>query len=220
MPDAGKVIDCPKVILCEGASDAAFLRHLIEARGLPNFYVTYPTHDDPLKPGGRDGFTERLKALRLIRGFEQVTDVLVVSDNDDSPTDKFQAVTELIEAAPGYSAPRTPRVAAGRAPRVTIFMLPTDDTPGQLETLCLESCLSHWPELAGCLNAFIACTPHVAGWRQGPKEKMKMRTMIASICSSDPNTGLTHAWSRTDEIVPLDHDCFNDLSDFLRAFGA
>jgi hypothetical protein len=220
MPDTGNVIDCPKVILCEGAGDAAFLKHLIEARGLPNFHITYPTHDDPQQPGGRGGFTERLKALKLIRGFAKVTDVLVISDNDDSPAKKFQEVAELIEAAPGYSAPKTPRVAAGRDPRVTIFMLPADNTPGQLETLCLESCLNHWQEMTHCLNAFIACNPHLAGWDQGKQERMKMRTMIASICSSDPNTSLTHAWSRTENIIPLEHDCFNDLSNFLQTFGA
>jgi hypothetical protein len=220
MPNGEVIIDCPKIILCEGSGDAAFLRHLIEVRHLPRFYLTYPTHHDPGKPGGRGGFTERLKALKLIRGFEKVTDVLVVSDNDDSPTRRFQEVVELIEGAPGYSAPRAPRVPAGAGPRVTIFMLPTDNTPGQLETLCLESCLSHWPEMARCLNAFIACNAHLAEWDQGKQEKMKMRTMIASICSSDPNTSLTHAWDRTEDIIPLEHECFNDLSNFLQAFGA
>jgi hypothetical protein len=161
-----------------------------------------------------------LKALRLIRGFANVTDVLVISDNDDSPATKFQEVAELIEAAPRYTAPKTPRVAAGRDPRVTIFMLPTDNTPGQLETLCLESCFSRWPEMTLCLNAFITCNPHLAGWDQGKQEKMKMRTMISSICSSDPNTSLTHAWSRTDDIIPLGHNCFDDLSDFLQTFGS
>jgi len=220
MSSTEQIIDCPKVILCEGSGDAAFLKHLIEVRQLPKFYLTYPTHNAPDKPGGRGGFTERLKALRLIRGFEKVTDVLVISDNDDSPKKNFQEVVKLIEAAPGYSAPKAPRVSAEGNPRVTIFMLPADDTPGQLETLCLESCLSRWQELAGCLNAFITCSGHLAGWDQGKQEKMKMRTMIASICSSDPNTSLTHAWSKTEDIIPLVHDCFNDLSSFLQVFGA
>jgi hypothetical protein len=213
------VIDCPKVILCEGAGDEAFLRHLIVVRQLPRFWITYPNHAGPQDPGGRDGFTARLKALRLYRGFDQVTDILVISDNDDSPTRNFQKVVELIEAAPGYSAPRQTRVAAGRNPRVTIYMLPTDNVQGQLETLCLESCFERWPDVKRCLDAFITCNPHLAGWEQGNLERMKMRIMIASICSGNPNTSLTHAWSRPEAIIPLDHRCFNDLTDFLRIFG-
>lgn len=212
-------IDCQKVILCEGFGDASFLKHLVEARNLPRFWITYPTQDDPNQPGGRDGFRDRLKALRLVRGFANVTDILVISDNDDSPAKSFQKVIELVESA-GYTAPTTLRTAAGFNPRITVFMLPTDNVRGQLETLCLQSCCDRWPGITNCLDAFIACNPHLAGWEQGKRERMKMRTMISSICSSDPYTSLPHAWSRTDDIIPLGHNCFDDLADFLRAFGA
>ena len=219
MEKEGPTITSPRVILCEGAGDRAFLRHLIEERELPSFYITYPAEGDHTQPGGRDGYTAKLKALRLMRGFDDVTDLIVIADNDDSPQRSFETVCELIEAAPGYTAPNAAEVPVGRNPRLTILMLPGDGLAGQLETLCLEACLDNWPELANCLNAFIQCNPSLATWDRGKQEKMKMRTLISSICSTDPNTSLTHAWSRTEQIIPLQHSCFDGIVNFLRSIG-
>jgi hypothetical protein len=205
--------------LCEGAGDAAFLSHLIKARDLPDFHVTYPAHRNFDEPGGRTGFTARLKALHLVRGFKNVTDLIVISDNDRIPAASFKEVCRLILEAGGYSVPKSPRNIAGNNPRVMVFMLPGEDLPGQLETLCLNSCLDRWPDKVACLDAFISCNPHISTWDMGKQEKMKMRTLIASICSTDPNTSLTHAWSRSEEIIPLEHQCFDGLANFLKSVG-
>ena len=82
MAEGDNEIKSTRVILCEGAGDAAFLKHLINSRGLPGFYITYPAHTQPHEQGGRDGFKSRLKALKLARGFKDVTDIVVISDND------------------------------------------------------------------------------------------------------------------------------------------
>jgi hypothetical protein len=212
-----KPIDRPRILLCEGLGDAQFLKHLIEERQIGDFYITYPNQINSTDPAGRDGFTRRLRALKLVRGYEAVTDLVVVSDNDDDPKAKFQRVCELIEAAKGFQVPTEPAQMTRGTPRVGVFMLPQADENGQLETLCLQSCIQQWPEAADCVNQFVTCNPHIAAWEQGKQEKMKMRCLISSICAVDPYTSIPHLWSRPGyDLVPLGHACFTPLADFLR----
>jgi hypothetical protein len=184
---------------------------------LPDFHITYPNQVSMQQQGGRDGFTSRLKALKLVRGFNQVTDLIVIADNDDDPAAKFTLVCDLIRQAEGFAIPHHAAQMTAGKPRVGIYMLPGAGTPGQLETLCIQSCETAWPERAACLNSFVACNGHIALWEQGKQEKMKMRSLISSICSSDPYTSLPHAWSRAENIIPLAHACFDGLAAFLSA---
>ncbi len=213
MPEKG--IEYPRVILCEGLGDFQFLKHLIEQRNISKFSIIYPTDKNPDDPGGRDGFARRLRALKLERDFAKVTDLVVISDNDDNPMDKFNLVRRLIGEAGGFSVPNQPAQMTTGKLRVGIFMLPQTGTPGQLETLCLQSCSARWPDRAACVETFVACNGHVAQWGRNKQEKMRMRALISSICSSDPYTSIPHLWSREQDIAPLDHPCFTPLADFL-----
>ena len=211
------IIDSPWVIICEGAGDAAFFRHLIDERKIPKFFITYPNHVIPTAQGGRDGFTRRLKAIRTLRGFSSVTDLIIVSDNDDDPQANFEKVQELIEATEYLTVPDKPETTAGANPRVSIYMFPQTDVKGQLETLCLESCGDAWPKIAECLDGFEKCNQaHFQQWpEEQKKEKMRMRVMISSLCSEDPYTSLVHAWSRKVKMIPLDHACFDGIAAYL-----
>jgi hypothetical protein len=217
MAEGDNEIKSTRVILCEGAGDAAFLKHLINSRGLPGFYITYPAHTQPHEQGGRDGFKSRLKALKLARGFKDVTDIVVISDNDSSPAASFSRVQELIEEAGDFAIPDAPRQVAGTDPRVYVFMLPTENVAGQLETLCLRSCTDRWPVVAACVAGYEQCNAdYFRRWtNNGHIEKMRLRVFLASLCDENPNTSLVHAWSRHVEMIPLNHDCFNDIANFL-----
>jgi hypothetical protein len=215
--DGEREFRCPQIILCEGMGDKAFLEHLIEKRQIARFYVTFPNQASLSDPGGRDGFTRRLKALKLFSDFDKVTDLVVVSDNDDDPPGKFARVRELIGDAGGFSIPVRPGEMVAGTPRVGVFMLPGTNVHGQLETLCLESCTGRWPAVAACVDRFVDCNPHVQTWSHNNQERMRMRALISSICGSDPYTGLPYAWSRAEDLIPLDHACFDPLATFLKS---
>jgi len=208
-------ITSSRVILCEGTGDKSFFENLIAVRGLPDFYVTCPVFD--IHPGGRGGFEQRLRSLRLQPHFEHVQGVIVVSDNDADPNSSFQAVRKSIHDAE-YPAPNRPYVVIPGPPATAIMMIPGQGKNGQLETLCLEAIRDTWPIHFQCAEAYGACAG-IETWRQGKQERAKLRALISHICEQDPNSSLMHLWSGGRELViPLDHASFDDAARFLQEF--
>ena len=217
MPEPIKeILEQPHVILCEGSGDASFLRHLIEVRKLSPCKIVYPRNEDP---GGRQGFAGRLRSLRFATGYERVTGILVVSDNDANPTGSFKEVRQQILEA-GFHAPNRPEnaVPSVEGPSVAVLMLPAINVEGTLESLCLESMNRQWPELAKCTDQFSVCSG-VTTWPKSKRDKACMRILIASACKNDPNTSLTHAWSgNRGDLIPLMHSCFDHIALYLSRF--
>lgn len=210
-------IQSPRVILCEGSGDKNVFQALLAARNLPNFYVTHPR--EVTDPGGRTGFTSRLRGLRLQPGFDDVTGIIVVTDSDDDPNGSFQQVRTLIHEA-GYRAPNQPSVYVAGPPAVCVRLVPNANQVGQLETLCLSAIQGTWPNQYQCSEDYAQCTG-VQNWQRNKKEKAKLRALIAHICRTDPNTSLSHLWhDGREEVVPLGHAAFNDLVAFLGGFDA
>lgn len=210
-------ITSARILLCEGSGDRSFFQELIAVRDLPDFYVTHPIPE--IHPGGRGGFEQRLRSFRVTPGFDQVTGIIVVSDNDNNPNASFADVRRHIHGA-GYVSPNHPFLVAAGQPAVAVMMLPSEGTPGQLETLCLESVKAAWPTQFQCAETYGECAG-IGAWTQGKQERARLRALISHICRTDPNSSLTHLWSDGRELViPLNHDCFNDIVDFLGGFDA
>jgi hypothetical protein len=77
-----------KMIVCEGKSDVAFIRSIISTFNLPDVCVRY-TSTKGHGPGGIDSFGSFLTGVRSFRGFYDLTDILLVADNDMSPQANF-----------------------------------------------------------------------------------------------------------------------------------
>jgi len=207
-----------RLILCEGEQDRAFFRHLIADRSLPPFHIVFPTRPHATI-GGRGAFGQMLSALRLVRGFDDLTGIVVVSDNDEDPEAAFRATVEQITSAHGYSAPREPLVVVRNpgSPPLLVMALPWIGRPGTLETLCLEAAYAQHPGIGVCLDRYVDCAG-VAAWSLTKRLKMQMRSILTASCRSDPNTSLVYAWSRPEALIPLGHPCFNQVAEFLAGF--
>ena len=98
-------------------------------------------------------------------------------------------------------------------------MLP-DGKAGSLETLCETAALHKWSHLKHPLDVYVGNTP-VKDWDAGKQGKMRMQTIIASTCMARPETGFLGHWFENVEYhIPLNHEVFNPLADFLRGFRA
>jgi hypothetical protein len=207
-------ITATRVLLCEGSGDKNFLEQLVAVRSLPDFYITHPRegHD----PGGRPGFTSRLSALRLQHGFNSVIGILVISDNDDNQTGKFEEVRTLIHNA-GFRAPNRAYEFVAGPPAVGVMMIPRDEN-GQLETLCLRAIEGTRPTEFQCAQEYGRCMG-IGKWSQGKRERATLRALISHICKKDPNTSLSHLWHDHRELVfPVDHSSFDSIALFLASF--
>jgi len=210
-------IQSGRVILCEGSGDKNVFQSLITTRNLPDFYVTHPR--EGTDPGGRAGFTSRLRGLRLQPGFDDVTGIIVVSDSDNDANASFQQVRTLIHNA-GYRAPNQPSVYVAGPPAMCVRLIPNTNEVGQLETLCLRAIQGAWPNQYQCAEDYAQCTG-VETWPRNKKERAKLRALIAHVCMTDPNTSLSHLWhGGREEVVPLGHAAFDDIAAFLSGFDA
>jgi len=208
----------PRAILCEGEGDRSFFRHLIDDRGLPPFDIFCPGKPST-EDGAVEGYDDMLTLFITGDGFHDLTGIIVQGDNDERPQNKFADICDKIAAAEGYTPPNQPLEVVrnnGRPPLV-VMMFPWVGEPGALETLCLRSAEDAHPQIKDCVEAHVRCVD-VSEWDLVKQHKMRLRCMITSICRSDPYTSLVHAWSRSVELIPLNHACFNRVAEFLRSF--
>ena len=85
--------------LCEGYEDSALIRGLIgtPSRHLNSFDVS--PIPDLADAAGSGGFENAIIGSDAIRGFEKVTSVIIIADNDDDPAKSFAAVRAQLERA-------------------------------------------------------------------------------------------------------------------------
>jgi hypothetical protein len=208
------------IILCEGDGDVAFLSNLVRNRSLRSFDIRKPEE----KQKGADGFFVRLDGLALEVGIDRCPFVVVVADNDVSPSDEFNRIADQVARA-GWQRPTRPREevtfqnSSLFLPPVIVLMLPWDNLPGCMESLCYISASAERPTIAAIVEQFVKDVG-AESWRLPQLTKLKLRCLIASSCPGDPNTGLQYAWSakppgRPDNLIPLQHECFNQLAEYL-----
>jgi hypothetical protein len=216
----------PKLILCEGPADEAFLRALISARQLGDPSIRNTSDGTGDRSGSISRFGTLLTAIPAFHGFAQVTDILIIADADEDPPANFAQIQRQIESAenpsakpPRYASPTALRETAGHAPSITVLLLPWDNQKGNLESLCLDAAMSADHAIAQCVEEFATCTG--TNWPEVTLSgKMKLRSLLAARHRPNPFIGMGNIWSNAPDLVPLSHSSFNQLSDFLRDFLA
>lgn len=212
----------PWLILCEGESDKRFFHNLIGNRGIPDeFQIRFP--DRANKGGGRSNFGYWLKLMRTAsESFRSnIQGVLIVSDNDEVPATSFQEVQAALQESNGFPIPDAERTVVKKNdyPAIMIWMLPTN-RPGSLETIVLEAVFHKWPNVRQPVDKFLNDTAANA-WKPTKKSKMQLQSAIAATCEGRPDCGFMGLWHEKPEFhIPLDHNTFNELEQFLRGFGA
>ena len=210
--------DPPRLLLCEGPEDKAFFEQLIRTRTLPRFRIR-DTGGKILKAAGNTRFGFALKAFKLERG---VKDILIVADNDEAPDKRFSNVcTQIGDAYDLDKVPSRPLEKVSNDPSIMVLMLPWEGEVGCLETLCEESARTANAQIAGHVDYFAAMVG-VDNWdKQTRKSKMWLRTMLAATCERDPFVflGNVFRYHRNQYLIPLDHPCFDRVSNVLSQYG-
>lgn len=201
----------PRLIVCEGPSDAAFFERLISTRNLPEYQV--------ISVDGRVGFETALVALTTARSFGKLSGLLVAADSDLDPDDSFRTIRRQIENVGGLGIPNRPLECARAAgfPAVAVMLIPWHTEIGCLESLLMEAVRAANPELATCVERYVDCTG-VGAWSETGLAKLRLQCSISALCRSDPVTPVRYAWSRPETIIELTQPCFNRVAQFLIDF--
>lgn len=216
-------ITCEKLILVEGSSDKALFENLLSIREIQGFNVFSPW-DMGTKLEGEDSIKHLLDALPVHREFDSVKKILIVIDSDNDPAEKFTKFQNLLSETKDFSGrigrypiPVNPDIFASseNSPSIAITTLPCNNATGAMETLCLQAAFEKSSDTAHCIEAFSYCAG-THEWSPQKLAKFKLRALISTMHTKNPDLPTTYLWECAPHIVPLNSTVFDALAKFLK----
>ena len=209
-----------RMIICEGPEDAAFLHQLINNRGISYFKINDTAAKGGPKAAGNTKFGEKLVAIQTERWFKNIEKIVLLTDCDESPESSFQSVADQVNKIKNspYGTVAEPIHESNGRIKLSVYLIPGIGFPGNLETLCCNAARSFDPNIASKIDDFSAVVRAEEWGEVNRISKFWLRVMLATCCERDPFVFLKNVFSdhRNHALIPLNHSCFNDLSDYLR----
>jgi hypothetical protein len=216
LPKGPKDIPRPFLIVCEGMSDARFICSLLTHTGITTCSVGCPSG---LGSGsGLDSIASYLIGIQAItKGKETLRGLLIIIDADDKPTQRFSDIQKALSNA-NFPMPSEAFRVEGDPFRVAVFLIPRQGENGTLDNLLLEAALKKNPRMKVCLDDFSNCTGSVKTWTPNQQSKMRLSALVAAFCQKNPWASAALMWSDKGNPVPIESECFNQITEFLRFF--
>ena len=136
------------LLLCEGRSDEDFFRMLQHARSELQHIELKPMDDEG--SGGWSKMPQRLSALDSRGNIRNYETIILMTDGNGDPAERFIEIKRKIEQKNVFNAPAAAWTKSTRKnglPHVYIAMLPAKDTAGCLETLLVQAIEGASPSL-------------------------------------------------------------------------
>lgn len=198
----------PHLLLAEGADEKEFLAALLK-------YIDI--HDVQVEEmGGKDQFPGLFATLMATQklAMSQLQTYAIIRDAEGNADDTFKSLCHHLRAAvqpfpavPGQYTARKP--APG--PRVGIFLMPDNGSPGMLEDLCLKAVQDH-PAMP-CVREYIACLRTALPPRSNPELPIKPgeRFFPKNVAKAEVQTYLA---AMHDNVIRLGHGAARQYFNF------
>lgn len=166
--------------------------------------------------GGHSKFGDKLRVLKATNAsFNNLSHIVIVTDADDDPSERFRRVVEQIGAI-GLNTPNDPYQRSAGRPSISIAIIPPQGE-GSLESYCIEAARRTGGSIPAAVDTFSASV-RAERWRETLRGKLWLRAFIAAKHQRDPCINLGPAFSEGD-IIPVLDKSFDELADFLKGFG-
>lgn len=192
----------PKLLIVEGKEDELFFSAFCHHLGLNDIQV--------LSIGGKTQLPSNLKALKGVTGFSRVTALGIIRDSDEDANAAFQSVCSALQHA-GLPKPPKPMTPSSERPRVSVMILPDNQSPGALEDICLKA-IAGTPAMR-CVDEFFCCLQR----HHLPPSKNLSKAKVLAYLTSLPEPDKRLGESAQSGYWNWDHPAFSDLKDFLRS---
>jgi hypothetical protein len=212
-----------RLLLCEGPDDVAFFQALIEVRDLPKFHIFHTG----IKKGEAGGYTKYKTAIEALdvkygkihRQFDQI---LLVGDNDDDPDKRFANIQEHVEGALQIRPQKVRQFVIRKSPdlQIKIMMLPWDNRPGNLETLCYDPAKEADSWMRDKVNDFRSAVK-ADEWHDSRSKEMWLRSYLAAKCKDNPFVPLFDVFDKYSKLnlIPLKSKHFDNVCKELLTFA-
>jgi hypothetical protein len=197
----------------EGPADQEFFRQLCINRGIQGYQ--FESFD------GLGKLDDWLVGLANSSDISKLKLLFVVADSDESPGNRFLEIRKALKKAKLPQPNNAFELATPpNQPAVMVILLPF--TPpgtankGCIETLLLQSALSHLAQFADCVTQYCACVKSETWKLTSHVDKLRMRVLLAGASEDDPNLGLQYALNPARNLIPMGNACFDALAALLR----
>jgi len=198
MRDRDQVMMIEKALqlLVEGQSAKVFVTALLRHLNIDGVQVQ--------DFGGIHDLSRFLKAFKAVSGFQQnVVTVGIIRDAERLGADSArQSILSALRSA------SLPLPGEPGSPRTAVYILPDNQNPGMLETLCLRSVQTD-PAMP-CVDEFMNCLSENASL-PGNRDKAKLQAFLAS----RPKFVAQLGEAAHKGYWPLDDPAFSELKQFL-----
>lgn len=216
----------PKLLIVEGHSDREMIGSLLSTRAIPDIDVLCPASMGGMLEG-EDAIRQLLDAIAGSSGFGRLERLVLLVDSDDNPQEKLKKMQDVLRATTPlniagssgrYPVPDAVGIFANEAsmPSVAISLLPSDGQVGAMESLCWQAGSALRQDLSACIVEFGNCVG-VGQWLPQKQDKFKLRCLISSACSVNPDLPTTKLWEKAPDLVPLNSPVFDPLAAFLQS---
>ena len=208
----GTKIYHPGLLLVEGRDDESFFRQIIERRNDQNMQIIRFDGKDNLGEFLTNNLIPRLKPNIIVKT------IGIVRDADNSYERAFQSIGDSLRTA-GLPSPPKPLTYAdgmleGDAIRVIAYVMPDNNSNGDLESLCLKA-VSESPAMA-CVDYYFDCLKSI---NHVPRQESKARLRAFLSANQDnPNLLIGHAIAA--DVLRWDSPAFAEIHRFLDLMSA
>lgn len=153
----------------EGMDEKLFFEELIKYLKLENIQI--------MDIGGKTLIRPNLKALVLSPGFSNVKSIGIVRDADEDHDAAFQSVCGALVNCE-LSKPDIPLKPKGKDPKINIFIMPSTESSGMLEDLCIKSVEQDCAMI--CVEEYFICLKNKSCLLPSNLSKAKVQAFLAS----------------------------------------
>ncbi len=158
------VIREPNLLICEGQQERRFFEAVLKQAPRP---VQVQCRDC----GGKSALPRFLRMLAVVPGFDTLRWIGIVTDADTNAGSAFIRVRAALKASGLPEPAKAWQAQTGGDQTVAVFVLPDENTPGDLETVLWEH-LQGQP-IAQCILDFLSCaSPEMVDSNHLPKARV------------------------------------------------
>ena len=213
-------IEKPRLLLVEGNDDNQFFRRLIERRrGVNEIQQTGLQIDRFAEAAKLSSFLANVIAPAIERSMLPVRSIGIVRDADTCYGSALQSVQGALRHAnlPVPNAPlENAHGALGNGADISVvaYIMPDNNSPGDLESLCLEA-VRGVPAMP-CVSRYFDCLQSI-GHVPRQESKARLRAFLASH-PDDPTLLTGNALAAG--VIPWNSPAFDDVHKFLDLLDA
>jgi len=193
------------LIVVEGREDKLFFDALIKHLSFDNIQV--------LPISGKTELRRYLRTIIQTPGFDEVKSLGIARDANSDPKATLQSIRDSLKSV-RLPVPEKPLAPSGSQPKVTILILPHEDTPGMLEDLCLQAVMQD-PAMV-CVDQYFQCLKQKGLTLPSKMSKAKVQVFLGSRAEPGKLLGVAAQagyW-------PFDVEAFEKVRTFLRIISS